>query len=298
MASSLTMESTMASVVNDEGFLQKGDFFADEMMGIISDLETKCSSLSLVEGKRVGDIQKRLDVLQEKIVAWDCDPFMIWDCDPEEASEYLNVVDEVRQFSESLESLQSEIMGNEYNEVVSRRARNILQMAMARLEKEFVHLLVLYQQTLEPDHMSSFRSAEDNSMGDLSSCSSFEVHPIAGRMQSESSIEMDEFVIDLIHPSAVSDLKCVMEMMLKSKYDEECCKAYISIRKEALYKSFSALCMERWSTDILQMDWGLLNSNIRRWSRAIKVFRCVCLTSERSLCDLILGDYSPSARNS
>lgn len=237
----------------------------------------------------MGDIEKRLEVLQDKIVAWDCDP--------EEASEYLNVVDEVRQFSESLESLRSEIMGDEYNELV-HRAHSILQMAMARLEKEFVHLLVLYQQTLEPDHMSRFHSTEDYSMGDLSSCSSFEVHPIVGRMHSESSIEMDEFVIDLIHPSSVSDLKCVAEMMLKSNYDKECCKAYISVRKEALYKSFSVLCMERSSTDILQMDSGLFNSMIKRWNQAIKVFICVCLTNERSLCDLILGGYSPSARNS
>lgn len=211
----------------------------------------------------MGDIEKRLEVLQDKIVAWDCDP--------EEASEYLNVVDEVRQFSESLESLRSEIMGDEYNELV-HRAHSILQMAMVRLEKEFVHLLVLYQQTLEPDHMSRFHSTEDYSMGDLSSCSSFEVHPIVGRMHSESSIEMDEFVIDLIHPSSVSDLKCVAEMMLKSNYDKECCKAYISVRKEALYKSFSVLCMERSSTDILQMDSGLFNSMIKRWNQAIKVF--------------------------
>lgn len=224
----------------------------------------------------MGDIEKRLEVLQDKIVAWDCDP--------EEASEYLNVVDEVRQFSESLESLRSEIMGDEYNELV-HRAHSILQMAMARLEKEFVHLLVLYQQTLDPDHMSRFRSTEDYSMGDLSSCSSFEVHPIVGRMQSESSIEMDEFVIDLIHPSSVSDLKCVAEMMLKSNYDKECCKAYISVRKEALYKSFSVLCMERSSTDILQMDSGLFNSMIKRCNQAIKVFICVCvlLTKEASV---------------
>ncbi|KAJ0973993.1 hypothetical protein J5N97_015958 [Dioscorea zingiberensis] len=88
-------------------------------------------------------------------------------------------------------------------------------------------------------------------------------------------------------------------MMLISNYDKECCQAYMNIRKEALDECLSLLRMERWSIEeILQMAWNLLNNKIKRWNRAMKVFVRVYLTSERRLCDLVLGDYSSSVRDS
>ncbi|KAH7652337.1 Exocyst complex component Exo70 protein [Dioscorea alata] len=296
MTGSLTMMDSMAKVVTDEAFLQKAEYLSDEMMMIISDLETHCSNLSLAEDKGIGAIEKRLDALQEKIVAWDSDQSMIWDRDPEEASEYLNVVDEVRQVVESLGSLHAKVRDDECNELV-RRAHSSLQMAMARLEEEFVHLLVQYQQPVEPDHVS-FRSTEDDPVDDFS-CSSFDEEPIIGKIRSEISLHSEEFVIDLVHPTAVFDLKCIAAMMLMSGYDKECCQAYINVRKEALDECLLFLRIEKWSIEeVLQMDWSLLNSKIKRWNRAMKVFIRVYLNSERRLCDLVLGDHSLSVRDS
>ncbi|KAJ0974023.1 hypothetical protein J5N97_015988 [Dioscorea zingiberensis] len=290
------MVDSMAKVVNDEAFLSKSEYLTDEMIMMISDLDTHCSNLSLAEDEGIGDIEKRLSVLQEKIVAWDSDQSMIWDRDPEEASEYLHVVDEVRQVVESLGSFNSKVMDDGCNELI-RRADSNLQIAMVRLEDEFVHLLVQYQQPVEPEHVS-FRSTEDDPGDDLS-CSSFDEEPIVGKIRSESSLHSEEFVIDLVHPSAIFDLKCIAGMMLISNYDKECCQAYMNIRKEALDECLSLLRMERWSIEeILQMAWNLLNNKIKRWNRAMKVFVRVYLTSERRLCDLVLGDYSSSVRDS
>lgn len=231
--------------------------------------------------------EERLGILHETIINLDSDQSMIWDRDPEVASHFLRVVDEVRQYTEDLGEGQEELLCH---------AHSILQLSMARLEDEFVHLLVHYRQLLEPDRLS-FRSTEDDLIDDFS-LSSFDEEPIEGKIQSESSRKSEEFLIDLVHPDAIFELKTIADMMFQAKYDKECRQAYVSVRRDALDECLSILRLERLSIEeVLQMEWVALSSMIKRWNRALKVFIRVYLASERRLCDVIFGDRAESVRD-
>lgn len=241
-------------------------------------------------GGEMSDIEARLGILHEKIINWDSDQSMIWDRDPDEASEFLQVINEVQQLVEKLTT------SPVYDKLLCY-ADNTVQMAMARLEEEFVHLLRQYKQPLEPEHMS-FRSVEEELSEDFSS-SSFEEEAIQGKSQHESSRKSEDFVVNLIHPDVVCDLRCIAETMFLSKYDKECCQAYISVRKDALDECLSVLHIEKLSIEeVLQLEWTSLNSMIKRWNRALKVFIRVYLLSENRLCDLIFGEFPASLRQS
>lgn len=244
----------------------------------------------LTESREMSGIEERLGILHEKIANFDSDQSMIWDRDSDEASEFLQVVDEMQQ-------LFDELMTSRGNTKLLGYADNTLQMAMARLEEEFVNLLIQYKQPLELEHMS-FRSTEEDLSEDFSS-NSFDEETIQGKIQVESSRSSDDFVVDLIHPDVVCDLRTIAETMFMSKYDKECCQAYISVRKDALDECLSFLHIEKLSIEeVLQLDWVSLNSMIKRWNRALKIFIRVYLTSESRLFDLIFGDFSESLRQS
>ncbi|KAM0937893.1 putative exocyst complex component Exo70, cullin repeat-like-containing domain superfamily [Dioscorea sansibarensis] len=265
----------MAEVASVE---KDADHFTDEM-------PTKYSNLSIEEGEEIMNKEWRLGVMEEKILARDADESMIWSYGLKKSSEYLCVVDEVRKLTESSGSSNG----------LLDRAHCLLQMAMARLEEEFIYLLVHNEQLVEPG-LVSFPSSEEGSVDDYS-CSSLEEEQIEGRIRSESSIQVEEYVINLVDPGAVFDLKCIAGMMLICNYDMECRRAYVNIRKESLDKCLSALRIEKWSIEeILQMHWSVLNKKVKRWNQAMKVFIRVYLTSERHLCNVVLGDYSTSVR--
>ncbi|KAG0465850.1 hypothetical protein HPP92_020014 [Vanilla planifolia] len=247
------------------------------------------ASCEVSEERGISNVNAKLGMMHRKIVNWDSDPSMIWDRDPSEASEFLQAVNEVQQFREQLKT-------SNVNKDLFCFADNTLQMAMARLEEEFVHLLIEHSQPLEPEQMS-FHSSEDEFSQDLSSCS-FEVDADQGKTWHESSCGSENVVVDLIHPNAIYDLRSIAEAMLLSNYDGECCLAYISIRKNALDECLSVVCFEKLGIEeVLRMDWAALNFMIRRWNRALKLFIRVYLTGEKRLCDLIFGEFSESLRN-
>ncbi|PKU75915.1 exocyst complex component EXO70E2-like [Dendrobium catenatum] len=228
--------------------------------------------------------EARLGILLEKIVNWDSDQSMIWDRDHDETSEFFQVVSEVQQLVDKLTT------SPVYNKLLCY-ADSTLQMAMDRLE-EFVHLLRQYRQPLVPDHMS-FRSMEEELSEDFST-SSFEEEAIQGKSHHESSRRSEDFLVDLIHPDVLCNLRCIAETMFSAKFDRECCQAYISVRKDALDECLSVLRIE----EVLQLEWSSLNSMIKRWNRALKVFIRVYLSSESRPCDLIFGELSVSLRQS
>ncbi|XP_072987497.1 exocyst complex component EXO70E2-like [Typha latifolia] len=268
----------------------------DDMIKIIGDLDTRYSNMSLAEEEEVIIDEKRLKFLLEKVLTVDSNHSMICCCDPEEASGYLQTVNEIQQLMENLRNFQFSNEKKDKNELLVR-ADDILEMVMPRIEEEFVHLLVNYQQPLEPDHMS-FRSTEDDSVYDYSS-SSFGEEPIEGKIQSDSSANSEEFVVDLINPCALSTIKSIAKLMFLCNYDKECCHAYISVRKEALDECLSDLRIENFSIEeLLNLDWKVLSGLIKRWNRALKVFIRVYLASERRLCNIIFGDLLKSVEDS
>ncbi|XVF14391.1 hypothetical protein REPUB_Repub09cG0054700 [Reevesia pubescens] len=258
---------------------------------ILADLGSQLSTMAtiednIVEGGKI-EIEEQLSVVQEKIMSWEADESMIWDSGPEEAVEYLNAVDEARKLTERLEN---QCLNSEEEKELLRRAHDVLQMAMQRLEDEFKHMLVHHRQPFEPEHMS-FRSSEDDAI-DEGSIVSFGDDSIEEPTHRDSiSRTSEEYVIDLVHPDVISDLKCIANLMFMSNYDHECCQAYVIVRKDALDECLFNLEMEKLSIeDVLKMEWGTLNSKIKRWVRVMKVFVRAYLASEKWLCDQIFAE--------
>ncbi|PWA56514.1 Cullin repeat-like-containing domain-containing protein [Artemisia annua] len=243
---------------------------SDETMKILADLGARLTSM----GKII-----------EKIVAWEGEESMIWDCDPEEAKEYLKTVDEARRLGERLEGLS---LSKEENELL-RNVNGVLQTSMVRIEEEFRHILVNNRQNFEPEHMS-FRSSEDDGL-DLNSVVSFGDDSIDDSIQRDSiSRGAEVYIMDLINPQVIPDLRSIASLMFDSNYGRECSQAFISARKDALDDCLFILEVEKLSIeDVLKMEWVALNSRIRRWTKAIRIFVRVYLSSEKFLCEQIFG---------
>lgn len=236
----------------------------------------------------VSGTESRLNVIQEKIMRWEEDQSMIWDSGAEEVSEYLNAVDEARRLIERLENLHLNKEDQEYQFLL--KAYSVLQTAMARLEEEFRNLIVLNRQPFEPEYVS-FRSSEEDAI-DENSIVSLGDDSVEESIQRDSiSRASEEHIIDLIHPDVVPDIRCIANLMFASNYDQECCHAYTIVRRDALDECLFILEMERLSIeDILRTEWNTLNSKIKRWMWAVKIFVRVYLASERWLSDQIFGE--------
>ncbi|CAN6477180.1 unnamed protein product [Victoria cruziana] len=245
----------------------------------------------------VGEMEERLAFAEEKVWAWGtaasvaAGQSMLWECGPEQASEYLQVVDDIHKLIQSLESL-SLTADQEENDIL-QRADSVLQTAMIRLEEEFSHMLVQGRQPLELEH-SSFRSSEGYvTEEDSSSC--FDDDPIDDSQVKLERIsnKFDDFAVDLINPAVVGDLKCIADLMIQSDHDLECCQSYSSIRRDALDEGLFILGIEKLSIEeVERMEWSILDCYIKKWIRSIKVFVRVLLASEKRLCNQIFGECS------
>lgn len=263
----------------------------DDVRKILVDLGSQLSTISIADeskGLEINEIEDRLNAAQDKVMSWEADQCMIWDSGPEETAEYLKAVEEIRKLTEVSESLRLKKVGE--GDELLRRAYDVLQTAMARLEEEFRHLLFQHRQPFEPEHMS-FRSIEEDAV-DEGSIISVEDDPVEDPLQCDSiSRSSEDYTIPLVNPDVIPDIKSIANLMLSSNYDQECSQAYITIRKDALDECLSVLEMEKLSIeDVLRMEWAGLNSKIRRWIRTMKIFVRVYLPSEKWLADQIFGE--------
>uniref|UniRef100_A0A6N2N0F3 Exocyst subunit Exo70 family protein n=1 Tax=Salix viminalis TaxID=40686 RepID=A0A6N2N0F3_SALVM len=255
----------------------------DDAKKILAELGTQLTTMTSICENEVDD-EGRLNVIQEKIMSWETDQSMHWDFGPDEANDYINSADELRKLIEKLEAM---CLKDDGEKELLRRAHDVLQTAMARLEEEFKHVLIQNRQPFEPEHMS-FRSSEDDagsmiSLGD----ESFE----ESQPRDSSSRNSEEYIVDLVHPVTIPELRCIANLMFISGYGHECSQAYVSVRRDALDEFLLILEMEKLSIeDVLKLEWGSLNSKIRRWVRTMKIFVRVYLASEKCLFEQIFGD--------
>ncbi|KAI4352467.1 hypothetical protein L6164_006717 [Bauhinia variegata] len=247
---------------------------------------TKPSDMEQEEEEGVNSIEDRINAIEEKILKWEEDQYTFWNSRPGEASEYLNAADEARRLIESLERLQLNKEDQEYKFLL--RAHYVLQTAMARLEEQFKNLIFQNQLSFEHDYVS-FWSGDESSIVSLGDESIEELH-----QRSSASRPSEEHTIDLVRPGVIPELRCIAKLMFASNYDQECSQAYTTVRREALDECLYILDMERPSIeDVLRMDWGTLNSKIKRWVWAVKIFVRVYLASEKWLSDQIFGEGEP-----
>ncbi|KAL2504967.1 exocyst subunit exo70 family protein E1 [Abeliophyllum distichum] len=292
-----TEEELIAAARNIVKALETNKNLTDDAKKILANLGKQLCDITrenyhkdegVKENEGLNEIEQQLDLIQDKVLSWERDQSIIWECGPEEAYEYLKAVDEARKLTENLESL-SLNNGSEDTGLL-RRAHDVLQMAMARLEEEFRHLLVQNRQPFEPEHMS-FRSIEEDIM-EAGSVISSENDSLEDVFQRDSmSRGSEEYIIELVHPDVIPDLKNIANLMFDSNYGRECSQAFISVQKDALDDCIYILEVEKVSIeDVLKMEWNTLNSKIRRWIRAMKIFVRVYLASEKLLSDKIFGD--------
>ncbi|KAG2283804.1 hypothetical protein Bca52824_055024 [Brassica carinata] len=222
------------------------------------------------------EIKTRLNAVCEKIMTREADETMIWDLGSEAGNEFLDAVNELRVL----------IDGGTTEEVSLRKAHDVLQTAMARLEDEFKHLLSENKLPFELEH-ASFRSDLVLEEGSFGAASTEDLIIGSSRRNSE------EIVIDLIRPEVISDLKSIATTMIASGYDRECLQVCTVVRKEALDEFLYDHEVEKLSIeDVLKMDWATLNTNIKKWVRVMRSIVQVYLVSEKSLNDQIFGEES------
>ncbi|MBA0726160.1 hypothetical protein Golax_002008 [Gossypium laxum] len=298
-------ESTATSLDGEENLIAAAEHivkalgsnknFTKDVKKILADLGSQLSTMAtiednMVEGKKSG-IEEQLSVVEEKIMSWESDDSMIWDSGPDEVAEYLNAVNRARKLTERLEN---QCLSSQEEKDLLCRAHDVLQMAMQRLEDEFKHVLVHHRQPFEPEPIS-FRSSEDDAVEEGSIVSLGDESVEESTLRDSISRNSEEFIVDLVHPDVISDLKCIANLMFSSNYDHECRQAYILVRKDALDECLFNLEIEKLSIeDVLKMEWGTLNSKIKRWVRAMKVFVRPYLVSEKWLCDQTFAELGSS----
>ncbi|KAG9140096.1 hypothetical protein Leryth_021130 [Lithospermum erythrorhizon] len=286
-------ENVIAAVQQIKKVLESNKNLTDSARKILADLgiqllnvgradESIDQGLGQDKDEALGEIEERLNVAQTKVYYWEKEQTMIWDFGPEESNDYLMAVEETQRLIESLS-----VCKDTEEDVLLRRAHDVLQTAMVRLEEEFKHLLVQNRQPFEPEHMS-FRSNEE----DDGSIISFGEESVDDMVQRDSmSRGSDEYIIELVHPTVIPDLKRIANLMFDLNYGRECSQAFINIRKDALDDCLYVLEVEKLSIeDVLTMEWKTLNARIRRWIRAMKLFVRVYLASEKWLVDQIFGE--------
>lgn len=276
----------------------------DDARKILANLGSQLSNITRVSSSRDeefeereeeeeeghNEIEQQLDKIQDKVMSWENNQsIMIWDCGPEEAYDYIKSVDEARRLIEVLEN-RSSSNSSEDDAASLRRAHDILQTAMARLEEEFRHLLVQNRQPFEPEHMS-FRSTEDDIIeaGSVISSGDDSLEDVVQRDSMGRTSE--DYIVELVNQDVVQDLKSIANLMFDSSYGRECSQVFINVQKDALDDCLFILEVEKLSIeDVLKMEWNALNSKIRRWIRVMKVFVRVYLASEKLLTDQIFGE--------
>lgn len=289
-------ENLIAAVRQIKKALESNKNLSDGARKILADLGTQLSSIVIAEKHKdeeisqnkdeaLRDIEEQLNIVQTKIYFWEKEQAMIWDCGPEESNDYLKAVEETRRLIESLERLG--VAKDSEEDLLLRRAHDVVQTAMVTLEEEFKHLLVQNRQPFEPEHMS-FRSNEEDDV----SIFSFGEESVDDVVQRDSmSRGSDEYIIELVHPNVIPDLKRIANLMFDLNYGRECSQAFISVRKDSLDDCLYILEVEKMSIeDVMKMQWKTLNARIRRWIRAMKLFVRVYLASEKYLVDQIFGE--------
>ncbi|XP_040383370.1 exocyst complex component EXO70B1-like [Oryza brachyantha] len=183
-------------------------------------------------------------------------------------------------------------------------ASNAVQVAMARLEDEFRHVLASRALDLEIEALADLTSlsmcsdranssdvAEEAAAADEDDSVSSSV----GRRSSYRSLRSIR-EIDLLPADAISDLHAIASRMAAAGYGRECVQVYASVRKPAVDSALRRLGVEKLSIgDVQRLEWEVLEAKIRRWIRAARAAVRGVLASERRLCFLIFHDLPLSS---
>lgn len=262
----------------------------DDMRKVIENLDVHFSAVvKLDEEDDHKVIEDRLVSARDTIMRLHAAYSNIWDSDPCVASDYLKAVAEVEAAIGSLEG--KPIRRGSKRKALYDEAQSVREIAMERLQKELLHILVQNKQcffeqdigtpsTVEPnpgyeDSFVSVVSNEDESMN-------------VSRRES-SSTETEEYAMDLIHPDVIPQIKSIADAMILAGYGPEFRRVFTGFWRDTSAE-FLTMHMDHFSIDdVLRMDWKRLNLQIKIWCYTMRRFIGAYLGSSKRLFNQILG---------
>ncbi|OEL22513.1 Exocyst complex component EXO70B1 [Dichanthelium oligosanthes] len=213
--------------------------------------------------------------------------------DRAEAERFLRAVDDLTRLAPASAA------GSPRRASFAGGAGGALQVAMARLEDEFRHVLSARALDLEVEALaglSSLSIAGDRRNSDATTEAAAgddddsSVSSSVGRRSSYRSLQSIR-EIDLFPADAISDLHAIASRMAAAGYARECVQVYASVRKPAVDSALRRLGVEKLSIgDVQRLEWDALEAKIRRWIRAARAAVRGVFASERRLCFHIFAD--------
>ncbi|KAJ9564479.1 hypothetical protein OSB04_000445 [Centaurea solstitialis] len=256
--------------------LDSNDRLSHKAKKRLVDLHTKLSSTSKIfedeEEKEVSDIEKQIDSIKKKI--------MIWTYEPDEVKEYLKEVEGLRSLVESLESLNPSKDGEEHR--LLTMGNDVLRTSIHRIQRLFERTLVHNRYNFVPTRVPC---SKDDGVDESS------IVPLMDDLEDDSISKREDFyLMHLIDPEVIPDLKSMANLMFATSYDKVCVDSFISVRKDVLDDLLFILEIEKSSFEnVTKMEVVELSSKIKRWGKAMRIFVKIYLASEKLLCEQIFG---------
>ncbi|KAJ4831836.1 hypothetical protein Tsubulata_017499 [Turnera subulata] len=264
----------------------------DDFRRVLTELDSHLSAMTLLSDSKGGiytEIEERLKRAEREVLRWESCSSLIWESGSEEASGYLQAVNEIQALVESLGGLS----GNETGRTreLAGRAQSALQMAMQRLEEELYHILLQHKQPFVPQN-GSFSSRANDVVYDQSFVSVEDEIVEEESERDNNGGSSVEYTADLVDPRVIPAIKAIANAMLACKYGKELCEVFISSRQLALEEYFSILKVRKLSIeDVLKLELNSWNSEVKKWVWTMKMIIKGYLASERRFCDQIFGDF-------
>ncbi|KAJ6429068.1 hypothetical protein OIU84_020662 [Salix udensis] len=160
-------------------------------------------------------------------------------------------------------------------------SQKLMQMAMARLQKEFYQILAATRDKLDPESISLRSSDGSRNLEDENELGSEEELKTAGDSISD---------VERVMAVAMLDLKSIADCMIGSGYSNECVKIYKLIRKSVVDEGLHLLGIEKFRpSQIHKMNREALEHMIKNWINAVKIAVKTLFNGEKALCDHVFS---------
>ncbi|KAJ6727128.1 EXOCYST SUBUNIT EXO70 FAMILY PROTEIN [Salix purpurea] len=160
-------------------------------------------------------------------------------------------------------------------------SQKLMQMAMARLQKEFYQILAATRDKLDPESVSLRSSDGSRNFEDENELGSEEELKTAGESITD---------VERVMAVAMLDLKSIADCMIGSGYSNECVKIYKLIRKSVVDEGLHLLGIEKFRpSQIHKMNREALEHMIKNWINAVKIAVKTLFNGEKALCDHVFS---------
>jgi exocyst complex protein 7 len=263
--------------------LSTSDNMTRDMLTMLSTFDNRLSAVSHQipanpPGKSV-DLEPNLASADRIISCWESNSSkaMLFQSSPKETNDYLTAVDGLRPLMENLVVTHS-------SSAKLVRAQRLMEMSMARLEKEFHRILSNnVKPTMESDDGNSSDGSSDDGSADEDGSSS-------GRHGSQNLNANEICEIDMMPLDAVLDLRSIAKRMVAGGYGSECVRIYGMTRKSVIEGCLNRIGVDWLSaSDVQKMEWEILDFKIKNWIRSVRIAVRILFASEKQLCNEIFA---------